>query len=449
MAIQARSATRSPALKFFAVGILTFLMVVPLFMIYAVLYERTGRASEAAADIAQGWGGPQRVSGPFLAVPFTMVEQREENGRITNVTVRRTALFLPKSLDVAAQADVSQRQRGIFPVNVYDSELALTGSFTAPSFYALAVTPLQIDWRNAALFMLISDVRGIAENSAVDFGEGRVMSFAPGLGVEVSGYSGIHASVPFSESGQALSFSIKVKLKGSQSLSFSPVGEDTNVTVKSNWPHPSFQGAFLPDARTISAQGFDASYRIPYLRRSIDQQTINPENALYAADSAQFGVRFYEPVDLYQLVERALKYAILFVGLSFLVFFLTEILSGGQVHVVQYLLAGSAQVLFYLLLLSLSEHAGFDRAYQAAAGATVLLTALYAWSALRSFVLGLLVLVLIGSLYGLLYLLLKEEDYALLIGSVAAFAVLAVTMFVTRNIDWYQVVRAQALPDNE
>lgn len=431
---------RSPAIKFFVVGVLTLLMVVPIAVIWAVLMERSSRAAEAEADIAQGWGGLQKVAGPFLAVPYTVIEQREEGERTVNVTVRRSALFLPEALEIAATADTEERARGIFKVTVFSAAMDFKGSFEAPSFARLGVTPASIDWDKAVLFLTIADPRGIVTNAGMSFGGGEpARTFSPGLGVDFTSAPGIHVAAPFAAGPRAFDFAFDLALNGTGQILFAPAAKETIVGLESGWEHPSFTGAFLPDARDLERPGFSARWAIPYLRRSLPQETLTPDQVLYPLDQSLFGVRFFKPIDFYVLVDRALKYAILFVGLSFLVFFLSETLTGARVHVVQYVLIGAAQVLFYLLLLSFAEHVGFANAYLAAAGGTVALTTLYALSVLRSTGLSGVVLVALGGLYGLLFLLLREEDYALLIGALAAFVVLAVTMFVTRRVDWYQV----------
>jgi inner membrane protein len=257
-------------------------------------------------------------------------------------------------------------------------------------------------------------------------------------------FGGIHAPVRLTEGGgEALRYTMTLKLNGTGQLYFAPVGRDTSVALHSDWPHPKFDGAFLPDEPSddITAEGFKRQWTVPYLRRSLSQEMVSPENLSHAVSATSFGVKFYKPVDHYQLVDRALKYAILFVGLSFLAFFLIEVLTGARVHAVQYLLVGAAQVLFYLLLLSVAEHRGFEEAYLWSSAATVGLTFLYAMSAFRSWFGALIVLGVLILLYGLLFMLLREEDYALLVGAMASFAILAVTMFVTRKIDWYQAAQ--------
>ncbi len=440
MAILSDAAARAPGLKFLLVALITIAMSVPLFFVFIALADRREYANTAAMDIARGWGGSQIVGGPALAIPYVVTEsQRNAEGIATSVDVRRVAVFLPKLLTAKANTETATRSRGIFEVNVYTADLVLDGTFGAPDFSQLGFTPKSIVWDQAVLLLSISDLQGLSENVSVSWGTTKaVVPFRPGLLSELAAFSGINARVALTPSGGEVPFSIAVKLRGTNDLQFSAAGETTEVSAKGNWPHPSFQGNFLPVTRDISGEGFSAAWRVPHLARNLPQASPTSDNLLGGLNSAIFGVSFYQPVNFYLLVERALKYAILFIGLAFLSFFLIETLSGAPIHGVQYLLIGGAQVVFYLLLLSLSEQIGFDLAYSAAAASTVMLISFYAWSSLKSAMRGLVVFAVLSVLYALLFLLLKQEDYALVIGASAAFAAIAVTMYVTRNVDWYR-----------
>lgn len=440
MAILSDAVARAPGLKFLFVALISIAMSVPLFFVFIALMDRQEYARTAAEDIARGWGGSQTIGGPVLAIPYVVAEsQRNADGVATTVDVRRVAVFLPKFLKAEADTQTQTRSRGIFDVNVYTADILLSGTFGAPDFHELGFTPKSIDWEQALLLLPVSDLQGLSENVSVTWGAGKSgVPFRPGLLAELAAYSGINARVALTASGGETPFSIAVKLRGASDLQFSAAGETTEVTAKGNWPHPSFQGNFLPVTREITAAGFTAAWKVPHLARNLPQASPTPDTVLGGLTSASFGVSFFQPVKFYLLVERALKYAILFIGLAFLSFFLIETLSGSRIHGVQYLLIGGAQVVFYLLLLSLAEQIGFDLAYLAAASATVLLISFYAWSALKSSAQGLIVFGVLSVLYALLFLLLKQEDYALVIGASAAFAAIAVTMYVTRNVDWYQ-----------
>jgi inner membrane protein len=441
MAILSDAAARAPGLKFLLVALITVAMSVPLFFIFIALMDRQDYARTAEADIARGWGGAQTIGGPVLAVPYTITDAtRTPDGSITITEVRRLAVFLPKTLTADITSQTQVRSRGIFDVNVYTADVVLQGAFERPNFAELGLTVKTIAWDQATLLLSISDLQGLSENVSVAWGAARTaVPFRPGLAPELGVNSpGINARVAIDKNGGDIPFDLTVKLRGTKDLLLSAAGGETVVTAKGNWPHPSFQGAFLPVTRNVSPQGFDASWRVPHLARNLPQAMANADSVIMGLNGATFGVSFVEPVNFYLLVERALKYALLFVGLAFLSFFLIETLSGSRIHGVQYLLIGGAQVVFYLLLLSLAEQIGFDMAYLIAAAATVALISAYAWSALKDSSRAMVVFGVLGVLYALLFLLLKQEDYALLIGASAAFAAVAVTMYVTRNVDWYQ-----------
>lgn len=428
---------RSPALKLLLAGALTLAMAVPLFFIFLLLMDRTERRDEAAAEIAQAFGGAQRIAGPFLIVPMTVLERREEDGRTVTTPVRRDAVFLPRTLQIDGAAATELRRRGLFDVTVYTAALSVSGAFGPADIAATGLSPETVHWEQARIALAVSDVRSFAENVTLAFGPAAAVPFKPGLPGALGGGAGISAPVAFDPAAAETPFRLALSLRGSGELSFAPAGETTEVTLRSPWAHPSFAGAFLPEERSVGAEGFAATWRVPFLARAFPQAYPAGAYGLEALDVSAFGVRFFVPIDIYELVARALKYAILFVGLAFLTVFLIELASGARVHAVQYLLIGAAQVVFYLLLLALSEHAGFALAYAAAAGATVLLTTLYAWPALGGVLRALGVCAALSALYALLYVVLNEEDFALVIGAGAVFLALALTMFVTRRIDWH------------
>ncbi len=441
MAILPDSVARSPGLKFLLVALITIAMSVPLFFVFIALMDRQDYARTAESNVARGWGGPQTIGGPVLAVPYVVSEStRSAEGAVTVTDVRRLAVFLPKSLTAEVGSQTQVRSYGIFDVNVYTADVVLQGVFERPNFADFGFTPKSIGWDQALLLVSVSDLQGLSENVAVSWGTPAVsVPFRPGLAPELGvSAPGINARVAVNKDQGEIPFDLTIKLRGTRELQLSAAGGETSVTAKGNWPHPSFQGTFLPGDRTVSAQGFTASWRVPHLARNLPQAMPNADSVFVGLMGATFGVSFVEPVNFYLQVERALKYALLFIGLAFLSFFLIETLSGARLHGVQYLLIGGAQVVFYLLLLSFAEQIGFDASYLLASAATVLLISAYAWSALKSSSQAMIVFSVLCVLYALLFLLLKQEDYALIIGASAAFAAVAVTMYVTRNVDWYQ-----------
>jgi len=439
-------AARSPGLKLLVIVGLTFLMAVPLFLIQLAVSDRQHTAEGAAADIAQGYGGPQTVAGPLLLVPYSVQHLDMVDGKSVQSTQHFTAVLLPDDLKMDVKADTETRSRGIFPVPVYRAAADLKASFDKAAILAVFPQDAQVDWKNASVAILVTDARGLADNVVLAAGD-RNLPFEPGAGFtapvpSLSGtatpLSGMQARLALTEATD-LKLSTRFVLRGSREFSVVPLGRRTVAQVQSPWSSPSFFGAFLPDKRSIAAKGFTASWTVPYLARGFGQAFSSKDEAVQSILPQAFGARFYQPVDHYQLVARALKYAILFVALAFLVFFVAETVSRRRIHVVQYAMVGAAQVLFYLLLLSFAEHMGFAFAYGIAAGGTVLLTGLYAITALKSWWRALATAIVLGGLYGMLYVILNSEDNALLTGSCVLFAALAGTMYFTRKIDWYHV----------
>jgi inner membrane protein len=441
-------AMRSPGLKFLLIVVLTLAMVIPLFFIQLALSDRESSARDAVQDIASGWGGSQIAAGPVLFVPYSVVRQTVVDGKTVQATQYLTAVLLPEDLRIGVDAKIGERWRGIFKVPVYRAAVDIHATFDQAALATLVPADATVQWDKVYLSVLVSDAHGLADNVALTVNDKKI-AFLPGLGLPgaanvPAGFNGaasgggIHALLGLTGAAN-LKVDTSLVLRGSREFSVSPLGKRSTVTVKSQWASPSFFGSFLPSERTITEKGFNASWTVPYLARGFGQTFDTPESALQNILAPSFGVRFYQPVDHYQLVERSLKYAILFVALAFLIFFVVEIVTAQRLHAIQYALIGAAQVLFYLLLLSLAEHFGFAVAYLVASGATVALTALYALSALASRLRAAILFGVLAILYGLLYAILNSEDNALLIGSGVLFAALAATMYVTRQIDWYRI----------
>jgi inner membrane protein len=429
----------SPGLKVLAVVLLTVAMAVPLFAIDLALDGREEKAAEATADVASGWGAGQIVAGPVLFIPYDVQRESVVNGLPFSSLAHEEAVLLPSLLSADVKADTSTRWRGIFEVPVYNSRLHLRASFGRAAFDGLFPQGAQIHWKEAYAVVLITDPRGLANNVSLRIND-HTAAFEPGIGSRRGDWGGMHAMLGLSAVPQSLTLDANIGLRGSREFSLAPLGQQTSAHIVSGWPDPSFFGNFLPSDRHVGKDGFDARWSVPYLARGYNQSFRTATDALPMLTSSLFGVRFYQPVGFYQLVERSLKYAILFVGLSLLVFFVTELVAGRRLHVMQYALIAAAQVLFYLLLLSFAEHIGFGLSYLAAALATIGLTGAYAVSAFGSRARAGVLALLLGMLYGLLYVILKQEDYALLIGAGLLFAALAATMYATRKMDWYRIV---------
>jgi inner membrane protein len=344
-------------------------------------------------------------------------------------------------LRVEAHTTPEVRSRGLFEVVVYRSRVKLTGHFAAPDFSRWRVLPEDVARAAAGVTVGLSEPRGIAAPLALRW-EGQEQKFVPGTPDLGIGVPGITATVPLPEQARDIPFEIVVEFNGTRDVRFTPVGNETVVNLSSPWPHPGFIGAPLPQERSISAAGFTSSWNVPYYGRSFpgtwSVNTVNREQVSQAITLASFGVSLVRPVDIYQQSERAVKYAALFIVMTFVIAFLWEVIHGVLVHPVQYLFIGFALCVFYLLLLALSEHIGFDASYVTAAGANIGLIAWYWTWVIRSGIRhGVVMSVVLSALYGYLYLLLRLEDYSLLAGAVGLFVMLALVMFLTRRIDWY------------
>lgn len=440
-------ALRSPGFKFFIIAALILLLTIPLLLVWVLIEDRAQHATGVASQIAQEWGETQRINGPFLVVPYTVSRTIVQNDKQIEEVQERRAVFLPSSTKIDGTAAPKVLSRSIYNVTVYSSALQFSGRFDVPKIADIAPDAKTIRWRDAVLAVAISDVSGLKSTAALKLDGGADVMFDPSLGVPGLTAQGIHvrlADTPAMTGEQinAFDFAFSLSLDGSSGVFFSPVARDTQVTMASPWPHPSFAGSFLPTDRKVSEQGFTASWQIPHLARSVPQAWTMAVGNEYGEGPEQrmspysFGVNFYIPVDFYDLASRAAKYALMFLATAFMAVFLMEVGSAKPVHPVQYLFVGLAMVFFYVLLLSLSEHIGFETAYVVAAAATSSMLAAYIGKAQASARKGGIMFAILLSLYALLYLILRLEDYALLAGAIAGFVGLTALMFATLRVDW-------------
>jgi len=421
-------------------GALTICLLIPLTWVYSIVSERASRRDGAVAEVSATWGGPQTIGGPVLSVPYIGVSTDSSQQRVLH-----RAYFLPRDLQIEGTLDTETRRRGIFDVVVYRSTLKVTGKFARPDLQWIRPAPERVDWADAVLLVGVADPRGLVRRAALTWGSGTI-PFAGGADEVGLFRSGLRAQIPALETSPAgtdLPFTFTLDLNGTRDLRFLPGAEETTIALSSPWPHPSFIGTALPETRRVDAGGFTARWRVQdfgrsYPARWTSRDLVREQLAEQARTSA-FGLMLVQPVDIYQQGERAVKYAILFIVLTFLIFFLWEVFSATLLHPVQYAFVGFAMCVFYLLLVSISEHTGFDTAYALASGVTMLLIAGYARAVLGGLRQGVSVLAALVTLYGFLYLLLRLEDYALLAGSVGLFLVLAVVMFITRRMNWYEL----------
>jgi len=434
----AASIRSSQMLRLFSVALLALLLQIPIRMISGLVSERQARRQGAVVEVSSKWGNSQTLTGPALVVPYThrWTEASAGGQQITH-TETRNAIFLPEQLQARGSIDSEIRQRGIFTVPVYKLGLTIEGEFARPSFSELGVEPAAIAWDRAHLAIGISDARAIQEETTVSWNDRRV-SFLPSTGAFSDGGTGIHAVVGIPDAIQRFKFSFPLSLSGSLGVYLTPFAQNTVVELQSDYGHPSFQGNWLPAERSVSGSGFQAKWSIPFLGRNYPQAWRAEATMREAIDGSRFGVELVNPIDHYRMAERSVKYAGLFILLTFATVWLIEVLAGVRVHPIQYLMLGGALCLFYLLELSLSEHFGFPLAYAIASVSVIGMVAAYSLVVLH----GLRHALVVGAvalLYAYLYILLMNEDYALLIGSIGLFAILAAIMYATRRVDWYTV----------
>ena len=422
-------------------AVLAIALLVPLTWVYSIVSERASRRNEAVTQISATWGGPQVLGGAVLAVPYT-VTWTDTAGRVQRAA--HEALFLPRQLHVDGQVAAETRRRGIFRVPVYRAAVKMTGTFVPPLAAAMPSQAERIEWDQATLQIGIRHPQGIVRRAVLKWREQSLP--LTGGAIETGLFSsGLHARLPplDPQVRAEVPFELTLDVNGTRELHVLPNADETTVTMTSGWRHPSFSGAPLPETRRVDASGFAAQWRVQDFGRTYPAawttQGMNRDDLAARAGAAAFGVTLIEPVDIYQQAERAVKYAFLFVVLTFLVFFLWEVLGAASLHPMQYTFVGFAMCVFYLLLVSISEHAGFDASYAVSSGVTTALIAGYATSVLGGPGKGLSVLAALSALYGFLYLLLRLEDYALLAGSVGLFIVLATVMFITRRMNWYDI----------
>jgi inner membrane protein len=355
--------------------------------------------------------------------------------------------LLPATLSVDGGIDLQQKHRGIYRAHVYTLDAVLRDSFELPAGLGVPAGPGTLEWGRALLVLGIHDTRGIRDRVEVDW-DGAHPALHPG-GVDAAGTpNGIHADLgllpPHAAPGRH-EFRITLSLTGTEKLDIVPAGATTEVSLRSAWPHPSFSGRILPDAGTrISSEGFAASWRTSHFATNLAQlhQRCAQSRQCGAFNQHSLAVSFIQPVDLYQTVERSVKYGFLFIGLTFAAFFFFEVLKRLAIHPVQYALTGIALAVFFLLLIALAEHLGFAPAYAIAAGSCVALVGYYVAHVLKDNRRGAIFGFALAVLYGLLYVVLRLEDHALLMGSLLVFACIAAAMIATRRVNWY------ALPAN-
>lgn len=410
----------SIGLRLAMVGFLTLILLVPATIVGFLVGEREQRQEEAVKEVGSKWGNTQTITGPIISVPYKANKDT------------KVAYFLPVELNISGDIDPQILKRGIYEITAYNSKLKIAGQFIHPNFSQLGVSGSNVLWNEAKILVGLSDMRGVNEKISLNWND-RILALNPGMSAPQIADSGVSVIAPLG--AETYKFSFDLNLNGSQSLNFIPLGKETNVNLSSQWANPSFDGAFLPDQREVSKDGFTAQWKILSLNRNYPQSFNDSDR--YNLRESGFGVKFLVPVDQYQKTTRSIKYAIMFIALTFLTFFFVEIFNKKRIHPIQYLLVGFALLVFYTLLLSISEHTDFNIAYSISSLATIILIVLYSMSIFKNRILTLALGGILVILYGFMYVVLQLQDYALLMGSIGLFLVLAAVMFISRKIDWY------------
>ena len=470
-----RLPARSMGLKLLLVCALALLMSIPALFVFAILNDRTNRAEEVTQELGQLSGGPQTFLGPVLAVPYrvppggtTLIPPApppppmRDNTTMTtdvapaapNATQGYNGVLIVYPIDGTATASVDSdvRRRSLFKVPVYRTKLDFKSRFDLTGVEAQAPRGAIMDWPRAELIVGASDARG-AQADIVFSVYGAKLLAVPAANVGDMGLqsnpeaynrrrmpapAGLRffgAPADFAQAGGKFDASASMTFSGAQRMAVLAFAKTTSFQAKGDWPDPSFDGGFLPSARTVSNDGFNARWSVPFIARGVP--AAGGAETISRLGNTALGVSFIEPANPYQSVSRSLKYAPMFIGLVFLAYFLFESMARRRVHPAQYVLIGLAQIIFYLLLLSIAEQVGFDLAFLISAGATVALISAYAGWVFESRRQGVIALVSFTLLYTLIYVLMRLEDFALLIGALTSFAAIAAVMYFTRGIDWY------------
>lgn len=433
------------------IGILIIILLIPLSYIKSLIQERMDRQQEVVNEINQKWGEEVLLYGPILKVPyktyFEKVITNEKTKELQKETIEKIqyAYFFPKKLTINSTINPQEKVRGIYKTAVYKSTIDINGSFTKPNFNEVDVKDEDILWNKARLVVQTSNLKGVNSLFEVTFNKNKYPLTSKHFnGSYRADYSTSRVILNELESEniketdipkeKETTFSMSINMNGSKQIRFIPIGKETDINIKSNWKTANFIGEYLPyNSDKITKSGFDAKWKVLDINRPFSQNYFKgiPNLKKYA-----FGVNFMIPVDEYQKSERSAKYGFLVIGLTFLIFFLIQTMSKIGIHPFQYLMIGIALIMFYTLLISISEHSSYLKAYLIAGTSVVTLITLYSKSILKTFKFPLFIGVSLTVLYAFIFVIIQLESYALLVGSIGLFIILAAVMYASRKIDW-------------
>ncbi|VAV86738.1 Inner membrane protein CreD-like protein [hydrothermal vent metagenome] len=444
----------SPGLKLLLVCALALVMTIPALFVFVISYDRSSRADNTKRQIAQAAGGAQKLVGPVLAIP---IEVKDDSG-VWNIS--DTLLVFADSGTAQADLSVTTKKKSLYAVQVYESDLVFDADFDLGFVSKFSDAGQKLRVEQAQILIGVSDLRGALDDAWLSIANKQKRKFTPFSGdiflqnqalstgtfrlQENARYNwqgtsmGQVLTVPVGEDMQndSLQVHVAMTLGGAQDFTLVPFARSSKLTLKANWPHPGFGGQYLPTSKDITDAGFTASRTVPALASGLPPLALSSQFENRQRFQTGMRVTLVEASSPYQFVTRALKYALMFIGFVFLAYFLFEMNTTRPVHAAQYVLVGLAQTVFYLLLLALSEHLGFDLAFLIAAGLIVGLTGLYAGAVFgRAKMLP--ALMVFGFVYGLMFILMRLEDFALVVGAFASFFAIATTMWMTRKMKWY------------
>lgn len=435
---------QSNTAKMVMVGFLTLVLLIPLFFVQDLIKERTQRKSEMVDEVTELWGKDILFYGPILRVPYSSYETYNVTNPKTNATTiqrkitTQYAYFFPNELKNTSNVKKNESlKRGIFNHVVFTADLAFKGEFSHLNLAKLGLTEEQMQWDKAAIVVKTTNLKSIKSELKIQLNASK-FNFEP-QNSEKSEYSVLATNAfnykEINPTG-TLAFDFIITYNGSNSLKFIPIGKTTTVSVTSDWESPSFEGSFAASdtTKTVNQKGFHADWKILDINRTFTQQYAN---GLPDLDDYLFGVKLIQMVDEYQQNERASKYGFLVIGLTFLLFFLIQSISKINIHIFQYSMIGLALIMFYTLLISITEHSSFSLAYAIAGSSVVGLITLYSVSILKNKKFPLFIGIALTVLYTFIYVIIQLEDYALLVGSIGLFVILAGVMYCSRKIDWH------------
>jgi inner membrane protein len=424
----------SVTLKLIMIAILMILLLIPQVMIEEIIHERQVLSSIAIQEVSNKWANSQHINGPILTIPMVYTIPSKEEDKETQ-TETRYLRVLPKTLNINGNIMPRELERGIYNAIVYQSDLTMSGTIALPIINKENL--IEVKYDDAEITLGISDLRGIKEDLKFNWGEYE-LSVQSGSSI-TSMESGVTIPLHNShfENDSLKSFSMELKLQGSKRMAFSPTGEITTVKIESSWADPSFDGFFLPDTRQVSADGFTAEWKILELNRNYPSYWYG-NTYFNRIQESTFGITLFLGTGDYQKAIRSAKYGVMIITLTFLIFFLTEVLYRRNIHPFQYTLIGLALCLFFILLVAFTEHMTYGVAYTLGAIAIILMISLYSLSVFKSYKMTVILALLLSIVYIFLYVTLQSADYALLIESIGLTAILGATMYFTRNIDWYK-----------